>query len=198
MKPLLLFFLAAGLGGFCGGAEPPQVFRNFMPEAGPSAFGVVLGPELALIYDPLRGGVNQVWSGTLDLEPTRREKINEAAAVMGPVVYQETTVQPLRVSSADAVPVKRFKGYRYEADTVVFEFTLDGVLMRESLRARADGAVERMLFAPPETVLFFLAETQGGSRLTISGAEEIRPGVWRHEAVEDKPLTLIIQALEKR
>jgi hypothetical protein len=142
--------------------------------------------------------VNQVWSGTLDLEPTRREKINEAAAVMGPVVYQETTVQPLRVSSADAVPVKRFKGYRYEADTVVFEFTLDGVLMRESLRARADGAVERMLFAPPETVLFFLAETQGGSRLTISGAEEIRPGVWRHEAVEDKPLTLIIQALEKR
>jgi hypothetical protein len=94
--------------------------------------------------------------------------------------------------------VKRFKGYRYEADTVVFEFTLDGVLMRESLRARADGAVERMLFAPPETVLFFLAETQGGSRLTIAGAEEIRPGVWRHEAVEDKPLTLIIQPLKKR
>ncbi|HRJ07095.1 MAG TPA: hypothetical protein PLP58_00835 [Prosthecobacter sp.] len=31
-------------------AGEPKVFRTFMPEAGPSAFGVVLGPELALCY----------------------------------------------------------------------------------------------------------------------------------------------------
>jgi hypothetical protein len=198
MKPHLLIILAASLGGFCGGAEPPQVFRNFMPEAGPSAFGVVLGPELALIYDPLRGGVNQVWRGKLDLEPTRRAKINEPAAVVGAVFYQEATVQPLRVGSADAVPVRRFKGYRYEADTVVFEFTLDGVPVRETLRSRADGAVERILSAPPGTVLFYLAEAQSGSQLTITRAEEIHPGTWQHEAVDGKPLTLIIQPLEKR
>jgi hypothetical protein len=197
MKPLLLFFLASGLGGFCGGAEPPQVFRNFMPDAGPSAFGVVLGPELTLIYDPLRGGVNQVWRGTLDLAPTRRAKINEPAAVGGAVFYQEVMVQPLRVGSADAVPMRRFKGYRYEQDAVVFDYTLDGVLIRETMHAGADGGVERMLSAPPGTVLFYLAEPQGSSRLTITGAEEIRPGIWRHEAVEGSPLTLTIQPVEK-
>ncbi len=198
MKRLLLILFVAKLNCVCVGAELPQVFRNFMPEAGPSAFGVVLGPDLALIYDPLRGGVNQVWRGKLDLEPTRRAKINQAAAVMGAVFYHEAMVQPLRVSSADAVPVRRFKGYRYEQDAVVFEFTLDGVRVRETLRARADGGVERMLSAPPGTVLFYLAETQDGSRLTITDAEEIRSGVWRHESGEGSTLTLNIQPLEKR
>lgn len=169
-----------------------------MPDAGPSAFGVAMGPELTLIYDPLRGGVNQVWRGTLDLAPTRRAKINEAAAVVGAVFYQEAVVQPLRVGSADTVPVRRFKGYRYEQEAVVFEFTLDGVRVRETFRARADGGVERMLSAPPGTVLFFLAETQSRSRLTITGAQEIRPGVWRHEAAEGRFLTLNIQPHPKR
>jgi len=181
-----------------GIATPPEVYRNFMPEAGPSAFGVVLGPDLALIYDPLRGGVNQVWRGTLDLAPTRRAKINEAAAMVGAVFYQETMGQPLRVGSADTVPVRRFKGYRYQQEAVVFEFTLDGVRVRETLRTRRDGGVERMLSAPPGTVLFYLAEKQDGSRLTITGAEEIRPGVWRHEAAEGSTLTLNIEPLEKR
>lgn len=169
-----------------------------MPDAGPSAFGVAMGQELTLIYDPLRGGVNQAWRGTLDLAPTRRAKINEAAAVVGAVFYEEAVVQPLRVGSADTVPVRRFKGYRYEQEAVVFEFTLDGVRVRETLRARADGGVERMLSAPPGTVLFFLAETQSRSRLTITGAEEIRPGVWRHESVDGRFLTLNIHPLEKR
>ena len=198
MKRLLLILFVAKLNGLCVGAELPQVFRNFMPEAGPSAYGVVLGPDLALIYDPLRGGVNQVWRGKLDLEPTRRAKINQAAAVVGAVFYHEAMVQPLRVSSADAVPVRRFKGYRYEQDALVFEFTLDGVRVRETLRARADGGVERMLSAPPGTVLFYLAETQDGSRLTITDAEEIRPGVWRHESGEGSTLTLNIKPLQKR
>jgi len=80
---------------------------------------------------------------------------------------------------------------------VVFDYTLDGVLIRETMHAGADGGVERMLSAPPGTVLFYLAEPQGSSRLTITGAEEIRPGIWRHEAVEGSPLTLTIQPVEK-
>lgn len=163
-------------------ASRPQVYRNFMPESGPSAFGVVLGPDLALCYDPQRGGVNQVWRGSLDLSPTRRAKINTAAAIKGEVFYQETTLQPLRAGSAENEPVRRFKGYRYENDAVVFEFTLDGVPVRETLRAMADGrGVAREWSAPEGTALFFHADAQTDAVVSFSGADEVRPGLWRHQ-----------------
>lgn len=181
-----------------GMAAPPEVYRNFMPEAGPSAFGVVLGPDLALIYDPLRGGVNQVWRGKLDLVPTRRAKINEAAAVAGAVFYQETMVQPLRVGSADTVPVRRFKGYRYEQDAVVFEFTLDGVPLKETLHSTADGkGVNRVIEVPEGTELFFHADAQAVAVVTLTGAEEIQPGLWRHQSSAGKTFRMTIQPHEK-
>lgn len=174
------------------GAEP-QVWRTFMPDSGPSAFGVVLGPELALCYDPLRGGVNQLWRGSLDLSPTLRAKINQPAAIQGDVFYQETTPQPLRAGVADEAPVRRFKGYRYEKGAVVFEFTLDGVPVRETLRATADGrGVEREWSAPEGEVLFFHADTQPGALVIFSGAGEVKPGLWRHQGGEGKVLTMRI------
>lgn len=174
--------------------RPPQVFRTFMPDSGPSAFGVVLGPELALCYDPLRGGVNQIWRGSLDLAPTRKAKINQPAAMVGEVFYTESTVQPLRVVAADKESVRRFKGYRYEQDAVVFEFTLDGVPVSERLRALANGGgVERVISVPAGTVLFFQADAQPGAQVTITGAEEVDPGVWRHEGGEGKVFTMRIE-----
>ena len=157
----------------------PQVFRTFMPEAGPSAFAVVLTPELVLCYDSLRGGVNQAWRGTLDLAPTLRAKINQPAAVRGAVFYSETTVQPLRVNDAGKTPDRRFKGYHYEGDAVIFDYTLDGVLISETLRATDNGrTVERMWRIGPGAV-FFLAEAQTGAEVTFTGGSEESPNVWR-------------------
>lgn len=175
------------------GAEP-QVWRTFMPDSGPSSFGVVLGPELALCYDPLRGGVNRLWRGSLDLSPTLRAKINQPAAMQGDVFYQETTLQPLRANTAEKTPLRRFKGCHYEKDAVVFEFTLDGVLVRETLSATADGrGIERGWSAPEGAVLFFHADTQPGARVIFSGADEVKPGLWRHEGGEGKVFTMRIQ-----
>lgn len=179
-------------------AGEPQVFRTFMPEAGPSAFGVVLGPELTLCYDPLRGGVNQAWRGTLDLVPTLRAKINQPAAVQGEVFYRETTLQPLRVGSPETTPVRRFKGYRYEKDAVVFEFTLDGVLVRETLQAMAHGnGVVRKWSVPVGVFLFFHAEAQKAAGVSFSGADEVKPGMWRHEGGDGKVFSMTIHPQTK-
>ncbi len=178
-------------------AVEPRVYRTFMPEAGPSAFGVVLGPELALCYDPLRGGVNQAWRGSLDLTPTLRAKINQPAVPQGEVFYRETTAQPMRVESPEKTPVRRFKGYRYEKNTVIFEFTLDGVLVRETLRTMQNGrGFERAWSLPKGAVLFFHAEAQPSAAVTITGAEEIQPGLWRHQSVEGKTFSMTIQPIE--
>lgn len=169
-----------------------------MPDAGPSAFGVVLGPELALCYDPLRGGVNQAWVGKLDLAPTVRAKINQPAAVLGEVFYRETTLQPLRVGSAEKAPVRRFKGYRYEKEVVVFEFTLDGVLVRETLRALADEkGVLREWSVPAGVVLYFHADEQKAAGVSFSGAAEVKSGIWRHEGGDGKLFSMTIYPLKK-
>ena len=179
-------------------AGEPKVFRTLMPDAGPSAFGVVLGPELALCYDPLRGGVNQAWRGTLDLAPTLRAKINQPATVQGDVFYRETTQQPLRVGSAEKTPVRRFKGYHYEKDAVVFEFTLNGVLVRETLRAQAAGkGMVREWSAPAGVVLYFQAAEQKAAGVSFSGADEVKPGIWRHEGGDGKVFSMTIQPQKK-
>ncbi len=170
-------------------ARTPQVFRSFLPEAGPSAFGVVLTPDLALCYDPLRGGINQAWRGRLDLSPTWQAKINAPAKIDGPVFYREQLLQPLRVGDPDHEPVRRFKGYRYAGDAVVFDFTLDGVAVSETLRRSGDGLERVWRLAQPGKVLFFRAETQPEAELQFSGGEEIAPGLWRTNTT----LTLVIR-----
>lgn len=159
----------------------PQVFRTFMPEAGPSAFAVVLTPQLVLCYDSLRGGVNQAWRGTLDLAPTLRAKINQPAVVQGTVFYAETIVQPLRVNDAAKTPERRFKGYRYEGDAVIFDYTIDGVAVSETLRAMDNGRVVQRTWRTEKGVsaMFFLAEDQTGAEVTFTGGSEVSPKVWR-------------------
>lgn len=182
-----LFLLAALLAAGPGLAEDkdpptsPQVFRTFMPGAGPSAFGVVLTPNLALCYDSLRGGVNQSWRGSLDLAPTFQAKINQPAKIEGTVFYEEAIVQPLRINDPDKVPERRFKGYRYADGGVVFDYTLDGVAVSETLRTTAGGGgVERLWTVEGgEHTLYFLAEKQADAEVAFIGGEQVSPGLWK-------------------
>ncbi len=159
----------------------PRVFRTFMPEAGPSAFAVELSPEVALCYDPLRGGVNQIWRGSVGLTPTFQAKINQPAKLVGPVFYAERAIHPLRLGDPEAKPEHRFKGYRYEKDAVVFEFTLRGLPVAETLRLSADGRGVAREFALPASggTAFYHSETQSAAEVTVTGGSEIKPGLWR-------------------
>lgn len=198
IPPLHLLTMACVLGAMTARAAEPQVFRTFMPEAGPSAFGVVLGPELALCYDGLRGGVNQVWRGSLDLAPTLQAKINQPAKVLGVVFYAEKMFQPLRVNDPSRVPARRFKGYRLEKQSIAYDYTLDGVKVRETLRALDDGlGLERVWSVQEGATLFFHAEPQPDARVSFHGAEEIKPGVWRHVGGVGKCFTMRIQLKSK-
>ena len=198
LLPTVLLSAVIAVSATPSRAGEPQVFRTFMPDAGPSAFGVVLGPELALCYDPLRGGVNQAWLGKLDLAPTGRAEINQPAAGHGGGFYREATLQPLRVGSAEKAPVRRFKGYRYEKEAVVFEFTLDGVLVRETLRALVDEkGVVREWSVPSGVVLYFHADAQKAAGVGFSGADEVKPGIWRHEGGDGKVFSMTIRPQKK-
>lgn len=183
LAPLILAVLCTACRSLAGevATPKPQVFRTFMPEAAPSAFAVVLTRELVLCYDSLRGGVNQAWRGTLDLAPTLRAKINQPAAIQGQVFYAESIVQPVRVDDPGKTPERRFKGYRYAGDAVIFDYTLDGVAISETLRATDNGrTVERIWrIEPGANAVFFLAENQADAEMTFTGGSEDSPNVWR-------------------
>ena len=201
---LLAALLPAGPARASDPPTPPQVFRTFMPGAGPSAFGVVLAPDLALCYDPLRGGVNQSWRGTLDLAPTFQAKINEPATIAGTVFYEESVLQPVRIEDPENVPERRFKGYRYADGAVIFDYTLDGVAVSETLRTSPDGdGVERVWTVGEEGhTLYFLAEEQSGAEVVFTGGQEVSPGLWKFgtgtEADAATPFVMTMQPKAKK
>lgn len=175
--------MAASLGG-AKADEYPRVIRTFMPDAGPSAFAVELSPSLALCYDPLRGGVNQLWQGTIDLTPTFQAKINQPAKIAGETFYREAREHPLRLADPDAPARHRFKGYRYANGAAIFEFTLGGFRVSETLRTTPDGRGLVREFALPREAGpgFFSTEAQDKAQVTITGGQEVRPGHWRFDA----------------
>ena len=171
----------------------PRVFRTFMPDSGPSAFAVELSSELALCYDPLRGGVNRVWQGSIDLSPTLQAKINQPARIVGQVFYHETLSHPLRFDGPTKAPQHRFRGYRYDKGGVVFEFTLGGRVVTESLRVSEDqkGLVREFALPAKSGPAFFTLEDQASADVAITGgATELKPGRWRF--AEGARITMVI------
>lgn len=116
------------------------VHRTMLPDCGPSSFAVALGPNLGFAYDPGRGGVSYAWRGEfVDLAPTWKAKINSPAEIRGTVLYRESVRFPLRLAGAGGEPRYVFKGYVLLPDAVEFHYLLDGVPVREEIRATPDG-----------------------------------------------------------
>jgi hypothetical protein len=116
--------------------------RTYLPlEVSPSSFAIGLPGGVNFCYDPVRGGVAYAWTGGfLDLTPVRPGvggKFTTPAKLLGPVVYREEgTLPPLRRGDPSRVPVYEFKGYVLHGTGVEFRYTLDGLLVREFVRAR--------------------------------------------------------------
>ena len=140
--PLRLLIAAAF---FATSAARTEVLieRVFLPlDASPSSFAIGLPGGANFCFDPVRGGVSYVWrGGFLDLSPARPGpgKFINAAKLLGPVLYQETGIAPLRRGDPGQVPAVEFTGYTLRDDAVEFRYTIDGSPVREEVRTNADG-----------------------------------------------------------
>ncbi|MGH7947204.1 MAG: DUF6797 domain-containing protein, partial [Opitutaceae bacterium] len=130
---------------FAGPATRAEVLieRIFMPlDASPSSFAIGLPGGVNFCFDPVRGGVSYAWKGGfLDLTPARpgTGKFINPAKILGPVVYQENGLAPLRRGDPGRVPALEFTGYTLRDAAVEFRYTIDGATVREEIRAKADG-----------------------------------------------------------
>lgn len=119
-----------------------QVERTFLPDAGPSSFAIGLPGHVNFVFDQVRCGVSYAWTGDyLDLSPARpgAGKFIKPAKPLGPIVYRESGVAPLRRGDPARLPVVVFAGYTVANDAIEFRYTIDGALVREEIRARANG-----------------------------------------------------------
>ena len=118
--------------------------RIFMPlDASPSSFAIGLPGGVNFCFDPVRGGVSYAWKGGfVDPAPARPGpgKFINPVKLLGPVVYQETGVAPLRRGDPARVPAVGFAGYTLRDDAVEFRYTINGTAVREEIRAKRDGS----------------------------------------------------------
>jgi len=141
----LLLPILALLAPLAGRAEV-QIERTFLPDAHASSFAFGLPGGVNVCYDPVRGGVNYVWTGGfLDLTNVRPvNKLVKAATLLGPVVYRETGPAPLRRGDPQHVPAIELKGYTLRDASVELRYTVDGVPVGEEIKVRPDrGALIR-------------------------------------------------------
>ena len=151
-RPPLQFLLTALVLAFVPALRAEvQIERGFLPDAAPSSFAISLPGGTNFCWDPVRGGVSYAWRGDfLDLSAMRPGpgKFIKPAKPLGPIVYRETGPAPLRRGDAGREPVVEFTGYTLRDDAIEFRYTVDGVAVREELRARpgGDGLVRRFHF----------------------------------------------------
>lgn len=175
--PLRLAVLCAAIATLAAPASPGAdssvaVYRTMLPDCGPSSFAVTLGPDLGFSFDPGRGGINYIWQGEfVDLGPTWRAKINKPAELRGTIVYRESVRYPLRLGGSGREPKFEFKGYALLPDAVEFHYLLDGVLVREEIRASANGRglVRRFQLNEPAGSWAYAIEPQPGARISSPG-----------------------------
>ena len=122
------------------GRAEVQVERTFLPDAHASSFAFGLPGGVNFCYDPVRGGVNYAWTGGfLDITNVRpANKLIKAAVPLGPIVYRETGPAPLRRGDVGHAPAIVFKGYTLHDSAVELRYTIDGILVREEILAKAD------------------------------------------------------------
>ncbi len=126
----------------CAHAEI-QIERTFLPDAAPSSFAIGLPGGVNFCFDPVRAAVSYAWAGDyLDLTPARPGpgKFIKAAKPLGAIAYREAGIAPLRRGDPARSPTIEFTGYTLlPNDGIEFRYSVDGVPVREEIRARSDG-----------------------------------------------------------
>lgn len=114
--------------------------RTMLPDSHASSFAFGLPGGISFCYDPIRGGLNYVWTGGfIDLANVRPvNKLIKSAALVGTVVYRETGPAPLRRSDPTRVPTVVFKGYTLRPASVELRYTVDGAAVTEDIHVRRD------------------------------------------------------------
>ncbi len=150
---LVFILMLSATAAFPGApaASPPAspdvlIERGYLPEAKPNAFAIGFSNGVGFCYDPVRGGLNYVWTGGfVDATPIRPGMGKNLGPVTlpGPVVFRERGEAPLRIGDPTRKAETRLVGYELGEDRIEFIYTVGDVEVREQIRPRDGGGLVR-------------------------------------------------------
>lgn len=182
--------------------EPPenlQIYRTMMPDAGPSAFAVRFPEDsLALCYDPVRGGINYVWFGDFNLDPTVEGKINAPVEIAGEPFYYGTKWQPLRMTTNEEINTEyHFLGYTVLDGILVFRYIIgdrtNGLTVNESI-IPIKGGIRRTFEVSRTIELNLWVESQKQAIISVEG-DPVQGNEWvKFRGHPNQPVAITIQS----
>lgn len=166
-------------------AGPPLVYRTILPDTRPSSIAVGYDNGLAFVFDPVRGGISYVWTGSfLDLEPTWTGKLIQPAKVLGKVFFRDASELPFRKGDPKLEPEFIFKGYEVGPERVTFFYQVDGSAIEQTVTPlkteREEGLHIRFKVADPNESYWLLLSPQPQARIICPEAKRVGKSLQFH------------------
>lgn len=149
--------------------QPPYFYRMFVRDSGPASFAVALPGGNNYVWDAGACRLRYAWRGAfLDPMPHWKGNGDGFAEVKGRIYWRAGAEFPLRIGSRDKVPVTKFRGYRLVDQYPEFRYEVDGVEVRELIKAPHHGTGLETTFtiAGNNGPVFYLASVDNGETAT--------------------------------
>ena len=150
------------------------VQRSYLADAYPGALSVTLPGGPVLCWDPVRGGMSQVWDGDfVDLRPRWITKQGQPARIGGEEFFRDAGRGPFWLGSgADEVPFQ-FKGYSVAGEFPELYYEVGDRAIREELRPLPSGmgVSRRFHVGPGTTPLWYRVDPQAAAEVVATGLQ---------------------------
>jgi len=174
--------------------ERPAMLRLFMPDAGPAAIAVALPEGMNYCWDAGNCRLRYAWSGGfVDATKMWNSNGNALAKILGETFWKSQPGETLHGVQFGQRPPQyvKFRGYELIGGLPVFEYEVDGVAVRESLRSGPKGLEWSFkIDSPPADVHVIAPEFEGATMTGSAGARDLE--FWTINKAQASEFTLTI------
>lgn len=173
--------------------KPPYLYRIFMRDSGPASIAVALPGEQNFCWDAGACRLRYAWrGGFVDPLPHWLGNGDGFAEVKGRIWWRAGAEFPLRIGARGKIPEVRFRGYRVVDRYPEFRYDVDGVEVRELIKAQHHGGIEiAFTIAGAKAPVFYVAEPDGGAAFA-SSAGSFEKGVLALTAEQARSFTITL------
>lgn len=180
--------------------KPPYLYRMFVRDSGPASIAVALPGGQNYVWDAGACRLRYAWrGGFLDPMPHWRGNGDAFAEVKGRIYWRAGAEFPLRIGAHGNVPKVQFKGYQLVNRYPEFRYEVDGVEVRELIKAPHHGSGLEIAFTLGATAapVFYIADENGGAKFA-SSAGQFKDGVLELTSEQARSFTVTLTEVPGR
>ncbi len=179
--------------------KPPFLYRMFVRDSGPASIAVALPGEQNYVWDAGACRLRYAWRGAfIDPSPHWGGNGDAFAEVKGRIYWRAGADFPLRIGAREKVPVVKFRGYRLVEKYPEFRYEVDGVEVRELIKAQHHGGLEdTFTIGAAKGAVFYVIDPGGGATFA-SSAGQFKDGVLQLTPEQARNFTITLTEIPGR